>query len=118
MSWGDIAAIIVAIATVAGLNLAGLRWLFDRREKKQEAYTGRMDSIDAEFLSLSERVSSVEHKLQAGPDWDTINEHRDGLARIHSDIEKLSTKIDGLHEEQGHQRESIRRIEDHLLETK
>jgi hypothetical protein len=121
MSWGDIAAVVGAICAVAGLNLGGLRWLLDRRDKKQDAYAGRLDDIDSEIGGLDRRVIALETELKNAPGWDTINGLKGNatkIAEIEGEIKNLSTKIDSVKDEQGRQRGGIQRIEDHLLGSK
>jgi hypothetical protein len=118
VSWGDIAAIVVAIATVAGLNLGAVRWLLDRREQKAGRIWQRIDELDSSQDKLSERVSVLERNHENSPDWETMNGLKDAVAEFDGDLKGLRQEIRAVHEEQGHQRDSIRRIEDHLLESK
>ncbi|MGA9722710.1 MAG: hypothetical protein WBQ86_09665 [Candidatus Binatus sp.] len=121
MSWTDIAALVGAIATVLGINLAGLRWLLDRRDQKQAAYVGRMDKIDEVLGKMTERVVILERHWENAPGWDTIEKLRGNttkISEIEGDMKEANAKLDAVKDEQGRQRDSIKRIEDHLLENK
>ena len=114
VSWSDIAAIAMAITAVAGIHLAGLRWLLDRRDASREGLMGRIDHVDGQVDQLTERVIILEREKEGAPGWhwETVDEFR----KLDGELRGLAVKIEGIKEEQGHQRDGIKRIENHLLE--
>ena len=106
--------VVTALGVLAGIHLAGLRWLLDRRDATREGLLGRIDHADAEIGKIGDRVIILEREKDAmpGSHWETVEEFR----KLDGELRGLTATIAGLKEEQGHQRDGIRRIENHLLE--
>ena len=114
MSWNDIAVVVTALGVLAGIHLAGLRWLLDHRDATREGLLGRIDHADAEIGKIGDRVILLEREKDGAPGWhwETVDEFR----KLDGELKSLTAKLEGIKDEQGHQRDGIKRIEDHLLE--
>ncbi len=107
MSWSVLSAVVGAIVAVASLNLGSLRWMLDRRDRKQESFSVHFDS-------LSNRVLIVERLQANAPGWETMQKIRRDISEMDGHIKTLVANGESIQRELGHQREGITRIEGHL----
>jgi hypothetical protein len=110
MTLEAIGTIALAVLSFATLNFAALQWLLDRRARKEHASAERVDDIDR-------RVTELEGAHKSLPGWNTVAPLRQQIADLSGKVGIVSANIDEVRREQGNQRESIKRIEDHLLES-
>lgn len=110
MTLEAIGTIALAVLSFATLNFAALQWLLDRRAKKEHLEVERVNEIDR-------RVSVLEREHSSMPGWDAVTPLREQIAGVSEKVAVVSANVDEIRREQTNQRESIKRIEDHLLES-
>ena len=89
---GELIAILVVGATLAGIMLAGHAGLHDRMDRMEARFTGRIDGHDERLTSVEEKVTRLE-ALDIGT---RLRALEDGQAALRESLARIEGLLTGL----------------------
>jgi hypothetical protein len=78
-------------------------------------YLRRQLASRNEMTNLDKRVSSLEQTRDTSPSWEVLSAIKESLGKLDGEMKALTARLDGYHEQNGHMREAVDRIQEYLL---
>lgn len=97
MNWNTLAALVMAVASLAGLNLGALKWMLERHYRESQRETARWEEIER---GLYELRASLPLEYVRREDWIRFSA-------------TLDAKLDAMREEM---RQEIETLKDRLYD--